>query len=86
MNPYYTVFFAPAIEPQLRLVGEIYRRHGYIDERPGRPHGRALGQAVRGECSISAGGLVSHALRELPGFTERRIERALAAARRRNWR
>ncbi|MHC4073729.1 MAG: dehydroquinate synthase/iron-containing alcohol dehydrogenase family protein, partial [Planctomycetota bacterium] len=28
MNPYYTVFFAPAIERPLRVVGEIYRQAG----------------------------------------------------------
>ena len=39
MNPYYTVFFAPAIEDQLRVVGRIYRE--------ARVHGRGPGVAVR---------------------------------------
>ena len=30
MNPHYTVFFAPAIERQVRLIGDIFSRHGYI--------------------------------------------------------
>jgi alcohol dehydrogenase len=30
MNPYYTVFFAPAIERPLRLVGRIYQEAGLI--------------------------------------------------------
>lgn len=28
MNPYYTVFFGPAIEDPLRMLGEIYRNAG----------------------------------------------------------
>jgi hypothetical protein len=30
MNPYYTVFFAPAIEEQLRVIGRIYSRSTLI--------------------------------------------------------
>ena len=37
MNPYYTVFFAPAIQEQLRVVGRIYRKHGYMDKDPDSP-------------------------------------------------
>ena len=32
MNPYYTVFFAPAIENKLQMIGAIYKKYGYIDE------------------------------------------------------
>ena len=31
MNPYYTVFFAPAIEGPLRVVGDIYKKAGFTD-------------------------------------------------------
>ncbi len=31
MNPYYTVFFAPAVKKQIRKIGAILQRHGYID-------------------------------------------------------
>ena len=30
MNPYYTVFFGPAIQPQLRLLGKIYEKYGFM--------------------------------------------------------
>ena len=32
MNPYYTVFFAPAVQEQLRVVGRIYRKYDYMGE------------------------------------------------------
>ncbi len=28
MNPYYTVFFAPAIQKQLRIVGDLFKQGG----------------------------------------------------------
>ncbi|HOZ45175.1 MAG TPA: iron-containing alcohol dehydrogenase [Candidatus Hydrogenedentes bacterium] len=82
MNPYYTVFFAPAIEDQLRAVGAIYGNAGYgrIDLR--RLRGRDLGLAV-------AEAMLAHArdlgfptmLSEVPGFSDAHIERALEAAK-----
>jgi len=45
-NPYVIVFFAPAIEPQLRMVGNIFKRYGYIDEDINRYSGRELGITV----------------------------------------
>ncbi len=82
MNPYYTVFFAPAIERQLRLVGEIYRRHGHIQTDLDGLHGRALGEAVAGGMlNLSRRVGYPTTLREVPGFTDEHIERALAAAK-----
>jgi len=82
MNPYYTVLFAPAIEPQLRLVGEILARYGHIRDPLCRFHGRELGLMV-------AEGLIAFekdlglpvTLSELQGFSEKHIERALEAAK-----
>jgi alcohol dehydrogenase class IV len=48
MNPYYTVFFAPAIQEQLRTVGRIYRKYGFLDADADRLSGRELGTAVAG--------------------------------------
>ncbi|MFN2340197.1 MAG: iron-containing alcohol dehydrogenase, partial [Halanaerobium sp.] len=31
MNIYYTVFFAPAIEPQLKVIGRIFERNDYLE-------------------------------------------------------
>ncbi len=77
MNPYYTVFFAPAIEPALRVVGKIYRVAN-LD----RLNGRALGEAVA-EAMLALGRRIGlpTTLAELPAFTGAHIDRALAAAK-----
>lgn len=31
MNPYYTAFFAPAVPDRLRKIGDIYKKHGFIE-------------------------------------------------------
>jgi len=85
MNPYYTVFFAPAVEGPLRVVGQILAEAGYISEgaKGFSPlHGRDLGLAV-------ASGMITFAkaigfpttLGEVPGFTQGHIDRALTAAK-----
>ncbi len=82
MNPYYAVFFAPAVEDQLRVLGEIFKKHGYIDEDLERLSGRELGLAV-------ASGMVKFSeflnfpthLSEVPGVTRDHIERCLKAAK-----
>ncbi len=82
MNPYYTVFFAPAIEARLREVGEIYRAAGYTRLDLSALHGRDLGMAVAEamlDLSRDIGFPVT--LGEVAGFTPAHIERALAAAR-----
>ena len=45
-NPYIIVFFAPAIEKQLKLIGRIFSRAGYINEDIERYSGRDLGIIV----------------------------------------
>ncbi|PUU94013.1 iron-containing alcohol dehydrogenase [Halanaerobium sp.] len=82
MNIYYTVFFAPAIEDQLRVIGNIFKRNGYLEENIDKLEDRKLGEAV-------ANGMISFAekidfpttLLELDGFTDQHIERALKAAK-----
>jgi alcohol dehydrogenase class IV len=82
MNPYYTVFFAPAIEGPLRVVGRIFAEAGYLSRDWASLHGRDLGSAV-------ANGLFAFAqaidfptrLSEVQGFTRGHIDRALAAAK-----
>ncbi len=82
MNPYYTVFFAPAIEKKLRLIGEIYRKAGFITANLDNLTGRDLGIAVaEGMISFSKSINCPTTLSELPGFTEKHIERALTAAK-----
>lgn len=82
MNPYYTVFFAPAVEEQLRVVGDIYRRHGYIQADLDKLSGRDLGVAVaEGMVNLSKKVGFPTTLAEIPGFTDEHIERAMAAAK-----
>ncbi len=90
MNPYYTVFFAPAIEEPLRLVGRIYREAGLarhadgglaradIDKLSGRELGLAAAQAMFGLARRVG---CPTRLSEVDGFSQAHIERALAAAK-----
>ncbi len=82
MNPYYVVFFAPAIEEPLRLIGEIYREAGLTGVNTDALSGRGLGMAVA-EAMVALSERVSlpTALGEVQGFTDGHIERALRAAK-----
>lgn len=82
MNPYYTVFFAPAIEEPLRLIVEVCRRARLTDVDPGALHGRDLGLAVaEAMLTFSRRVGVPTRLAEVEGFTQAHIDRALAAAK-----
>jgi alcohol dehydrogenase len=82
MNPYYTVFFAPAIEPALRLVGRIYEDAGLAEAGLDRLNGRALGEAVANAMfALSRRIGFPTCLADLLAFTDEHIERALAAAK-----
>ena len=82
LNPYYTVFFAPAIEDKLRDVGEIYRRHGYIRADLGSLKGKELGiQVAQGMIAFSRATGFPVTLSEVPGFSREHIQRALTAAK-----
>jgi alcohol dehydrogenase class IV len=82
MNPYYTVFFAPSIEKQLRLVGDIYKRAGLINEDLDKLSGRDLGIAVaQGMVELSRRIGFPTKLTDLENFTDEHIVRALAAAK-----
>ncbi len=82
LNPYWTVFFAPAIEAPLRMVGQIYRDAGYISADLDRLAGRDLGLAVaEGMIAFEAAVGFPTRLADVPGFTPEHITRALAAAK-----
>lgn len=84
MNPYYTVFFAPAVEGPLRVIGAAFQNAGYIPAEVNLAslQGRELGVAV-------ANGMFAFAkaidfptkLNEIDGFTQAHIDRALTAAK-----
>ena len=82
MNPYYTVFFAPAIEEPLHLVGRIYRQAGLTQEDAEKLRGRELGLAVaRAMLELARRVGVPTRLSDIDGFSGAHIERALTAAR-----
>ena len=82
MNPYYTVFFASAIEGPLRLVGKIFKDAGYTDANLDALSGRDLGVAVA-EAMIALEKSIGFpaTLGEVPGFSDAHVARALAAAK-----
>jgi alcohol dehydrogenase len=82
MNPYYTVFFAPAIEGPLRMVGEIYRNAGLTSANLASLQGRDLGIAVA-EAMFALARAIGFPTRlaDVPNFTEGHIARALSAAK-----
>lgn len=82
MNPYYTVFFAPAIQQPLARVADILEAAGYAPARTARLTGRDLGVAVaRGLMAFQAAIGFPTRLGDVPGFTDEHIARALAAAK-----
>jgi len=82
MNPYYTVFFAPAIEDPLRTVGAIYQEAGLTSANLEALHGRELGVAVA-EAMFELARRIGFPTRlaDVPGFTDAHIDRALTAAK-----
>ncbi len=82
MNPYYTLFFAPAIEEQLRVIGGIYKKHGYVDEDVDSLSGRELGLAVaKGMVKFSEFLAFPTCLCDVPGISEAHVDRCLTAAK-----
>jgi len=82
MNPYYTVFFAPAIQGPLRVVGKIYREAGLTTAGVENLSGRELGVAVA-EAMFELARRIGFPTRldQVEGFSPGHIERALTAAR-----
>jgi len=82
MNPYYAVFYAPAIPEPLRVLGNIYKAEGYSSADFEALEGRALGMAFA-EAMIEFARRIEFpiALKQVDGFEPMHIERALAAAK-----
>jgi len=82
LTPFYTVFFAPAIERQLRTLGEIYARHGLVRAGVSGLSGRKLGVAVAvAMMALSRRVGFPTTLGEIPGFSTEHVRRALASAK-----
>jgi len=82
MNSYYTVFFAPAIERPLRVVGKIYQEAGLTKADVQGLKARKLGVAVA-EAMFELARRIGFPTRlsEVEGFGQHHIDRALAAAK-----
>jgi alcohol dehydrogenase len=82
MNPYYTVFFGPAIQPQLQILGQIYAKYGFI-EKPLSGLGQVeLAKAVaKGMMNLAQRVGFPTKLEEIHGFSQAHIQRALNAAK-----
>lgn len=82
MNPYYTVFFAPAVEKELRMVGQIFKNGGLTSAEVASLGGRDLGIAVA-EAMIALSRKVGFptTLSEVNGFSDAYIQKALGAAK-----
>jgi alcohol dehydrogenase len=82
MNPYYAVFFSPAIEKQLRLVGGVFRKYGHIPEDLDGLSGRDLGTAVaKGMTAFGRAIGAPVTLRDLPKWNDAYIGKILEAAK-----
>jgi alcohol dehydrogenase class IV len=82
LNPYYSVFFAPAVQEPLRLVGNIYKNAGYSDRDLESLQGLDLGKAVaEAMFNFQARLKVPTTLAEIPGFSDEHITKALTAAK-----
>ena len=82
MNPYYTVFFAPAIEEPLQMIGEVFMQAGLIKEEIDNLKGRVLGITIAEAMFEFAAriGMPTN-LGSIDGFNEEHIERAINAAK-----
>jgi alcohol dehydrogenase class IV len=82
MNPYYTVFFAPAIERPLRVVGKIFQQAALTGADIEALKGRDLGIAVA-EAMFELARRIGFPTRlsDVERFGKQHIDRALAAAK-----
>ena len=82
INPYYTVFFAPAIERQLKIIGRVLQNNDLISDNPETLFGRELGIAIaRGLVNFNKSIGAPYTLAGIPGFSDKYITKALEAAK-----
>lgn len=81
LNPYYTVFFAPAIQRQLKNLAELWAKYDLIPKEKTLAEGRTLGLAVAdGLITLSRKVGFPASLGEIEGMDEKRIDKILQAA------
>jgi alcohol dehydrogenase len=82
LNPYYTVFFAPAIQKQLKKLAHLLAKYGLTDKSSSSLNGQELGLAVA-KALIALSRRVGYptTLGEIGGMSQAHLERALQAAK-----
>jgi alcohol dehydrogenase len=82
MNPYYTVFYSPAVQAQLRAVAGLCTRAGIGGAEMEGLSGRELAEAVaRSLIGLERAVGNPATLGEVPGFSSGHVARALTAAK-----
>ena len=81
LNPYYTVYFAPTLHPQLKKLARIFAREDLSPVMiPGDTEALGLYVAKALQNFMERIG-VPTALKDIPGFSQAHIDRALKAAK-----
>ena len=82
MNPYYTVFYAPAVAEPLKLAAASLASVGAMDAAAADAAPRRAGEAVAdGLRNFEKRVQIPTTLGEVPGFGDHHTERALTAAK-----
>ena len=82
LNPYYTVFFAPAIQHQLHRLAELFTKYGLMSAESTSQEGRELGIAVaNGLIVLSPKVEFPTTLSKIEGMDDQHIDKALTAAK-----
>lgn len=82
MNPYYTVFFSPAVQEQLKHLVSLFSKYNLIEKSAIKLHGRDLGVAVaQGLIDLSTRVGFPTTLNEIKGMSDSHIERAIQSAK-----
>ena len=82
LNPYYTVFFAPAIQKQLQNLAQLFSKYKLLDNKTINLQGRELSLAVAGALiALSKRVNFPTTLGEIEGLSDSHIQKALQAAK-----
>lgn len=82
MNPYYGVYYAPAIAEPMKVLGKIYQEAGYSIEDFENLNGRELGMAyAKAMFNFAKAVGFPTRLSDVDGFGDEHIRRALTAAK-----
>lgn len=82
MNPYYMFFFTPAVEERVRKIGNIFKKHGYVDANLELLNDRNLGLVVsEGILSFNRKIGFPTTLAEIDGIDNTVIDKILTAAK-----